>query len=115
MKHVYYSLSIALCVLFISNKAWAQFGVEGKVKDDGGEPLAGVNIVVKNTNFGCITDSDGEFSIIVPNKNSTLIFSFIGFESVEFPINRKSNIVIEMKPSTTDLDQLVISDSRKKN
>ena len=114
MKHVYYSLYISLCLLFISSTAWAQFGVEGIVKDDNGEPLTGVNIVIKNTDFGSITDSNGEFSTSVPNKNSTLIFSFIGFETIEFPLNGKSNIIIEMKPSTTDLDQVVISASRKK-
>ena len=114
MKHVYYSLYISLCLLFISSTAWAQFGVEGIVKDDNGEPLTGVNIVIKNTDFGSITDSNGEFSTSVPNRNSTLIFSFIGFETIEFPLNGKSNIIIEMKPSTTDLDQVVISASRKK-
>ena len=71
MKQVYYLFSIALCVLFLSNTARAQLVIEGQVKDDTGEPLVGVNILVKGINSGSITDSDGEFSIKAPNKNST--------------------------------------------
>lgn len=114
MKQVYYLFSIALCVLFLSNTARAQLVVEGQVKDDTGEPLVGVNILVKGINSGSITDSDGEFSIKAPNKNSTLVFSFIGFETLEFPLNGKSNIVVEMTSSATELDQVVVSASRKK-
>ena len=43
-----------------------------------------------------------------------MVFSFIGFETVEFPLDGKSNIVVEMTSTTTDLDQVVISASRKK-
>ena len=114
MKQVYYLFSIALCVLFLSNTARARLVIEGQVKDDTGEPLVGVNILVKGINSGSITDSDGEFSIKAPNKNSTLVFSFIGFETLEFPLNGKSNIVVEMTSSATELDQVVVSASRKK-
>ncbi len=103
-----------MCALFLSNTAWAQVGVEGQVKDDAGDFLAGVNILVKGTNFGSISDSNGEFNITVPNNNSILVFSFIGFETIEFSLNGKSNIIVEMKSSATDLDQVVVSASRKK-
>lgn len=114
MKQVYYFFSISLCSIFLSNTAWAQVGVEGQVKDDYGNPLAGVNILVQGTNSGSISDSNGDFSITAPNKNCILVFSFIGFETVEFSLNGKSNIVVEMKSSATDLDQVVVSASRKK-
>ena len=114
MKHVYCLFSLALCALFLSNTAWAQVEVKGQVNDDGGEPLAGVNILIKGTNSGSISNSEGMFSITTPNKNCTLVFSFIGFETVKFSLNGKSNIVVEMKSSPTDLDQVVVSASRKK-
>ena len=114
MKQVYYLFSIALYSIFLSNTAWAQVAVEGQVKDDSGDPLAGVNILVQGTNSGSTSDSNGEFSITAPNKNSILVFSFIGFETVKFSLNGKSNIVVEMKSSPTDLDQVVVSASRKK-
>ena len=114
MKQVYYLFSFALCSIFISNAAWAQLAVEGHVKDDSGDPLAGVNILVQGTNSGSISDSNGEFTITAPNKNSTLVFSFIGFETEEYSLNGKSNIVVEMKSLATDLDQVVVSASRKK-
>ena len=79
MKQVYYFFSISLCSIFLSNTAWAQVGVEGQVKDDYGNPLAGVNILVQGTNSGSISDSNGDFSITAPNKNCILVFSFIGF------------------------------------
>ena len=47
MKQFYYLFSITLYALFLSNTAWAQIGVEGQVKDDAGDPLAGVNILLK--------------------------------------------------------------------
>lgn len=114
MKQVYYLFSVALYSIFLSNTAWAQVAVEGQVKDDSGDPLAGVNILVQGTNSGSTSDSNGEFSITAPNKNSILVFSFIGFETVKFSLNGKSNIVVEMKSSPTDLDQVVVSASRKK-
>ena len=51
MKQFYYLLSIALCALFLSNTAWAQVDVKGQVNDDGGDPLAGVNILIKRYKF----------------------------------------------------------------
>ena len=114
MKQFYYLFSIALCALFLSNTAWAQVDVKGQVNDDGGDPLAGVNILLKGTNSGSVTNSEGMFNITAPNKNSTLVFSFIGFETVELSLDGKSNIVVEMISTTTDLDQVVISASRKK-
>ena len=64
MKRVYYLFSISFVYYFLVILPWAQIGVEGQVKDEHGNPLVGVNILVKNTNSGSITDSNGEFSIV---------------------------------------------------
>ena len=77
MKQFYYLFSIALCTLFLSNTAWAQVDVKGQVNDDGGDPLAGVNILLKGTNSGSVTNSEGMFNITAPNKNSTLVFHLL--------------------------------------
>ena len=56
--------------------------IKGVVKDQKGEPLIGVSIVVKGTTNGTASDFDGNFTLDVPD-NSTLVFSFIGFKSQE--------------------------------
>ena len=89
MKRVYYLFSNIICILLLSNITLAQIGVEGQVKDEAGNPLVGVNVLVKGTNSGSITDSNGEFSIVTPNKNSTLVFSFIGFKTSGIFFKRK--------------------------
>src|ERR1035437_845977 len=57
--------------------------ISGTVTDEKGAPLPGVTIKLKGTTTGTITDADGKFTLEVPNANSTLIVSFIGFASQE--------------------------------
>lgn len=86
-----------------------QLSIKGKVIDS--ETLAGlpgVNIVVKGTTIGKITDEDGEFSIDVPNSNAILTFSFIGYVLQEIPVNGLTVINVTMKPEFTGLDEVVV-------
>ena len=61
---------------------WAQTQVTGRVTDAQGNPLTGVAVLVKNTNTGTTTATDGTFSISAP-ANSTLVFSYVGYQGVE--------------------------------
>ena len=62
--------------------------VRGVVKDAStGEPMAGVNIVVKGTTIGVITDSEGRYSFASVERNATLNFSFIGYVTMEVPVD----------------------------
>ena len=63
--------------------------VTGTVTESGtGEPLPGVNIVVKGTSIGATTDFDGKYQIVLPNgSTNTLVFSYLGFKTVEVPVN----------------------------
>lgn len=114
MKKVYHLFSLAFCTLFLSSVGWAQVGVKGNVTDAEGSPLTGVNILIKGTNIGSTTNADGNFKITASDKNSTLIFSFIGFKTLEHQLNGKTEISVEMNATATDLDQVVVSASRKK-
>ena len=114
MKKVYHLFSLAFCTLFLSSVGWAQVGVKGNVTDTEGSPLTGVNILIKGTNIGSTTNADGNFKITASDKNSTLIFSFIGFKTLEYQLNGKTEISVEMNATATDLDQVVVSASRKK-
>ena len=65
--------------------------ITGTVKDDLGEVIVGCNVAVKGEKIGAITDMDGRYTIEVPD-NSILVFSFLGYKSVESPV--KNNSVI---------------------
>ena len=108
------NLILTLLLVMMSYFSFAQIGIKGIVNDTEGNPLPGVNIIVKGTDNGSSTDADGTFSITAPNKNSTLIFSFIGFETIEYSLNNKTDLMIEMTSTSMNLNQVVVSASRKK-
>lgn len=84
--------------------------VTGVVKDGNNEPLIGVNITVSDVpGFGTITDMDGRYKINVENYRK-LIFSYIGFETVEILVGNQRVINVTMKEATTQLiDELVVT------
>lgn len=65
--------------------------ISGKVLDDFNETVPGVNVQVKGTMLGTVTDADGNFNITVPNVKSVLIFSFIGYATQEITVGNKRN------------------------
>jgi hypothetical protein len=84
MKNVYRILSVCLTLLVLSaGSAFAQKAVTGTVLDEFGVGLPGVSVLVKGTTTGTATDIDGKFSLSVPNDQATLVFSFIGYASLE--------------------------------
>jgi TonB-linked SusC/RagA family outer membrane protein len=92
--------------------AWqmtAQTTVSGSVRDGGNnEPLAGVNVLVKGTGIGTVTDVDGNFSVNVPADATTLIFSYIGYLNVEEAINNRTTIEVQLREDATSLDEVVV-------
>ncbi|SFU71334.1 conserved hypothetical protein [Pustulibacterium marinum] len=81
--------------------------VVGVVRDENGEPLPGVNVIIKGTSTGTQTDFDGKYAIDV-TQGETLEFSFLGFESVETPIYA-SMINANLQMSAEQLDEVVVS------
>jgi TonB-linked SusC/RagA family outer membrane protein len=104
MKKVFSLLMLMLSftVLFAQEKS-----VAGSVTDEKSESLPGVNVIVKGTTIGTITDVDGNFKIKVPNGKTLLQFSFVGFENVEVDVSRTNNVSIQLKPTTIGLDEVV--------
>ena len=83
--------------------------VTGVVKDPGGLPLPGVNIVEKGTTNGTITDGKGQYSISVPNDNAVvLVFSFIGLETQEIPIGDNRTINVDLSEGSVEMDEVVV-------
>jgi len=87
-----------------------QQAVTGKVTEAStGDPMPGVNIQVKGTTFGTISDAEGNYSITVPDRNATLVFSFIGYNDQELTVAGRSKIDIALTASTTALSEVVVT------
>lgn len=82
--------------------------IEGKVTDTEGFPLSGVSVRVKGTDTETSTDEEGVFSIEVEEERSTLIFSFIGFESQEVALAGETEVTVELKAASSDLEEVVV-------
>ncbi len=83
--------------------------VSGTVTDAvTGEPLPGVNIVIKGTDIGTITDVNGSFSLDALDSNAVLVFSFLGYHTQEISLNGRLKIDINMDPSISKLDEIVV-------
>lgn len=82
--------------------------VRGEVKDNTGEFLPGVNVFEKGTTNGSVTNIDGVFSIEVAS-NATLVFSFVGFKTLEVPVNGQTTVNIVMEEDVVGLDEVVVT------
>lgn len=89
---------------------WAipAISVSGTVTDVDGEPLIGVNIQVKGTNLGTSTDFEGNYTINNVEENDTLIFSYVGYQLQEVPLDGRSIVDVQMKSDAQLLDELVV-------
>ena len=82
--------------------------INGTVRDMQREPLPGVNIVIKGTTSGTVTDVDGNYFITVPDKKSVLVFQYIGFESQEITVGNQLNVNVALKEDAKALDEVVV-------
>ncbi len=89
-------------------QAMAEFGVKGSVKDAKGETLVGVSITVEGTTRGTTTDANGQYSLSAPDKNSVLVFSFLGYEPQKININGRSTIDVVLSESESTLNEVVV-------
>ncbi|MDB9859462.1 TonB-dependent receptor, partial [Flavobacteriaceae bacterium] len=80
----------------------------GVVKDVGGIPLPGVSIIQKGTTRGASTDFDGNYSLELTLGEKTLVFSYLGFKTIEIPVNGKTTINITLEEDVASLDEVVV-------
>lgn len=78
------------------------------ISEDDGSPLPGVNVVVKGTTIGTVTDLNGNYSLTLPYQAATLVFSFIGLTSQEVAITKLEHNV-SLKPDVTQLSEVVVT------
>jgi iron complex outermembrane recepter protein len=105
---------LLLSFILVSAIAGAQTrDVSGTVSDKSdGSPIAGANITVKGTGTGTATDANGKFSLKVSNEVTTLVVSFIGFETQEVNITGQNTINVSLVGSSSQLEEVVVSVGR---
>lgn len=87
---------------------FAQNNVRGSVRDSKGESLIGVNVMLKGTNHGTVSDVNGEFTLNVENRNAILELSYVGFKTQEVALQGKTLLNIVMTEDTELLDEVVV-------
>ena len=85
-----------------------QLTITGTVVDNFGTPLPGTNVIVKGTTNGTQTDFDGNYSITAPS-DATLIFSYVGFKTIEIPVNGNATVDATMQEDAAALDEVVVT------
>lgn len=101
------TLTILVFLFCASSSLFSQTKtVAGVVKDENGEAIIGVSISAKGTTTGTISNSDGMFSISVPEAEKTLVFSYIGMKKQEVQISGKQ-MVVTMESDSKVLDEVV--------
>lgn len=84
--------------------------ISGKVTDQGdGEGIPGVNVVVKGTTDGTITDLEGAFQLEVPSEADTLVFSYIGYQTQEVAIGSQTEFTISLASDVKTLNEVVVT------
>ncbi len=110
LKHL--PLSVLVCMLF-SFPAFSQVQINGVVKDKSGKPVFAANVFFKSQpEKGTVTDFDGKFSISIPDKNDTLVVSFIGYESRKISIeeiNLNEQLIVVLKDNVQSLAEVWIT------
>jgi len=84
-----------------------QSTVTGVVTDENGVPLPGASIVVKGTTNGAVTDFDGNYSINV-DGDGTLVVSYVGYKTMEVPVNGRSTVNVGLETDASQLEEVVV-------
>lgn len=93
---------------FDVNPVKTEIIVAGTVKSDSGDPLPGVNVIQKGTTNGTATDGEGKYTLIIPDGDAVLVFSFIGYLSQEVPVGGRTVIDVALVEDVQRLEEVVV-------
>ena len=103
--------TLSMCIFLLSFCTATVFAqgitIRGTVTE-GGEPFPGVTVMVSGTSIGTATDANGSYSINVPNADAVLIFSFVGYNTVEMSVGTQREINVEMSEGAQEIAELVV-------
>jgi len=105
-KHICFIL-LALPIIATKSALAQSLVVRGTVKDESGTSMPGVNIAIKGNAGGTVTDSKGKFQLNT-NKNNVLVFSFVGYNTVQDTIRGSAPLIISMSPALRALNDVVV-------
>jgi TonB-dependent SusC/RagA subfamily outer membrane receptor len=105
-----WNVSLVVMLMIVSSQLFAQsLRISGSVKDESGQPVPGVNILEKGTTNGTVADVEGNYTINVSQPSATLVFSFIGYKTLEVPVDSRSQIDALMVTDVTSLEEVVVT------
>lgn len=107
ISNLFRTLTLSLFALCTTLVFAQQKTIKGIVVDATGEPLIGVNVSVKGTTIGIITDIDGKYTLEVPT-NATIVFSYIGYRTQEHSVGNQTTINITLQEDTQNIDEVVV-------
>ena len=107
MKVINLKTMTLVLLLLLPISLLAQVNVSGVVSDERGETLPGVNILIKGTTKGTVTNYDGEFTIQA-NPNDVIEASYIGFDSQEIAVGNQKEIKIILRESSIQIQELEV-------
>ena len=100
---------LALLLVAVSQGAFAQITIFGSVIDaETGNGIPGASVVVKETIIGGITNSSGNFAIMNVPNDAILQISFVGYKTVELPVENQTRFEITLEPDAYALDEVVV-------
>ena len=99
---------LILCCGLFSATMFAQVSITGKIIDNTGDPMTGVSVVVTGTITGTTSGINGDYTIMVPNTQARLSFSFIGYERQEIAVGSNTVINVTLVENANVLDELVV-------
>lgn len=112
MKSNFYRSKLLYLLAFLLSSSWVAFGqnqtITGKVTDEKGEALIGVNIIVRETNKGTTTNVDGKYTLSVPGSSSKIIYTFVSYESREVTVGNQSIINVSLNPDAKSLSEVIV-------
>jgi hypothetical protein len=90
-------------------QSFANNMVRGKVMDENGSGLPGVNVIIKGTNVGTVTDAEGYYSLALTSDAQTLMFSFVGYTMDEVNIQNRDVVDHQLRADVNQLDEVVVT------
>lgn len=88
---------------------FANNGVRGRITNEEGLPLPGVNVVIKGTTVGSVSDAEGYYSIPLTSDAQTLVYSFIGYKAEEVAIQNRNTIDVQLFENVNELQEVVVT------
>jgi TonB-linked SusC/RagA family outer membrane protein len=108
LRKLFAAFATALLLCFSTTLSAQNNTVTGTVTDVANEPLIGVNVQLKGTATGAITDIDGNYTLQVPGNQAVLSFSYVGYVPQEITVGNQRRIDIVLREDARSLDEVVV-------